>query len=420
MDTGELLTRDTARELDAADPLARARELVSFAGDLIYLDGNSLGRMPIATPWAMRTLVREQWGRDLIRSWPAWLAEATATADMLGTEILGVEPGQVALSDSTTVNLYKLAVAAVRARPGRSRIVVEADNFPTDLYVLDGIARDLGLELVRVPADIDDGVRAADLAAVLDDDVALVCLSHVSYRSGALLDMEGLTALAHEAGALVLWDLSHSAGAALTPLAASGADLAVGCTYKYLNGGPGAPAFLYVRADLQPQLRSPIQGWFGQRDQFAMAPDYEPVDGVERFLAGTPNMLGIVGVREGVRTVAAAGVAELRDKGVALTEYLIGLADAWLTPLGFRLACPRDPALRGSHVTLEHPQAWQICQAWIDDGVVPDFRTPDRLRIGPAPLTTSFEEVWDGLDRLRRLVADGVHDRYPSERGRVT
>jgi kynureninase len=413
-------TRGHAQARDEADPLSRSRWMFSYADETIYLDANSLGRMPVSTPLALRTVTRDEWARDLIQSWPKWLEEARTTADLLGREILGVEPGQVALSDSTSVNLYKLAVAAVRARPGRRRIVVEADNFPTDLYVLDGVARDHDLEVTRVVADINDGVRAVDLAAVLDEDVALVCLSHVSYRSGALLDMEGLTRQVHDVGALMLWDLCHSAGAAPTPLAESRADLAVGCTYKYLNGGPGAPAFLYVRADLQGALRSPIQGWFGQQDQFDMAPTYQPVEGIERFLVGTPNVLGVVMVREGVRSVALAGVEAVREKAQALTEYVIALADQWLTPLGFRLASPRDPALRGSHVTLEHPQAWQACQAWIDEGVVGDYRMPDRLRIGPSPLSTSFEEVWLALDRLRVIVESGAHLGYPEKRSRVT
>lgn len=413
-------SREAALALDAADPLARCRELFTYADETIYLDGNSLGRLPVATPGALADLVGRQWGADLIRSWPEWLAEASATADLLGEAVLGVAPGQVAISDSTTVNLYKLAAAAVRARPGRSRVVIEADNFPTDLYVLDGVAHDHGLEVTRVRADMDDGVRAADLAGALGEDVALVCLSHVNYRSGALLDMVGLTQQVHDVGALMLWDLCHSAGAVETPLESSDADLAVGCTYKYLNAGPGAPAFLYVRSDLQPELRSPIQGWFGQIDQFAMAPEYAPVPQIERFLAGTPNVPGVVAVREGVRTVASAGVGALRAKGVAMTSYLVELAEEWLVPLGFRLASPRDPALRGSHVTLEHAEAWQACQAWIDAGVIPDFRTPDRLRIGPAPLTTSCEEVWVALDRLRQLVAAGEHLRYSPIRSRVT
>ncbi|GAA2173823.1 aminotransferase class V-fold PLP-dependent enzyme [Agrococcus versicolor] len=414
------LTLEHARALDAADPLAAHRDRFVHHDDVVYLDGNSLGRLPRATPDALAHVVREQWGAGLIRSWPAWLEEARSTADLLGRVVLGVDAGQVHVGDSTTVSLYRLAVAAVRARPGRTRILVEADAFPTDLYVLDGVARDHGMELVRIDAPIDDGVRDEHLVPLLDDTVALVCLSQVHYRSGALLDLAGLTALAHDVGALVLWDLCHSAGAVEVPLAASGADLAVGCTYKYLNAGPGAPAFSYVRADLLPTMRSPIQGWFAQTDQFAMAPGFDPVAGIDRIAAGTPDVRGIVAVREGVRTIEAAGVQALREKGSALGAYVVALADAWLEPLGFRVASPRDDALRGAHVVLEHPEAWQACQAWIDAGVVPDFRTPDRLRIGLAALTTSFEDVWTGLDRLRTIVGIGAHHGYSTERGRVT
>jgi kynureninase len=251
--------------------------------------------------------------------------------------------------------------------------------------------------------------------------VALVSLSQVAYRSGALLDMAAVTSTVHSAGALMLWDLCHSAGSVPVPLTSSGADLAVGCTYKYLNGGPGAPAFLYVRDDLQRELRQPIWGWFGQRDQFAMGAHYDPVPGIESFAVGTPPVLGLYAAEEGVRILAEAGIDRLRVKGAALTEYLIELADAWLTPLGFRLASPRDAARRGSHVSLYHPQAWQICQALIERGrVLPDFRTPDRLRLGLAALTTSFADVWDAMDRLRALVADAAHLGYPTDRSRVT
>ena len=356
------LSLEHARALDAADPLAAHRSRFVHADDRIYLDGNSLGRLPVATPAAIAHVVEQQWGSGLIGSWPTWLEEARATADLLGRVVLDVAPGQVHVGDSTTVSLYRLAVAAVRMRPGRTRILVEADAFPTDLYVLDGIARDHGLELVRIDAPIDDGVRVEHLAPLLDDSVALVCLSHVHYRSGALLDLAGLTALAHDVGALTLWDLCHSAGAVDVPLTASGADLAVGCTYKYLNAGPGAPAFSYVRADLLPEVRSPIQGWFSQADQFAMAPDYDPVVGFDRIAAGTPDVRGIVAVREGVRTIEAPGVDALRAKASALGDLVIALADAWLAPLGFRVASPRDAARRGAHVVLEPPQAWPACQ----------------------------------------------------------
>jgi kynureninase len=258
------------------------------------------------------------------------------------------------------------------------------------------------------------------VADALDPSVAVVVLSHVAYRSGALLDLPAITAAAHEAGALVLWDLSHSGGSVPVELAAAGADLAVGCTYKYLNGGPGSPAYLYVRSDLQSSLRQPIQGWFGAADQFAMHQAYEPGPGIDRFLVGTPPVLSLVAVEEGVRLLASAGMDRLRAKGQAMTSYLVALADAWLTPLGFRLASPRDPSLRGSHVSLEHREAWQVCQALLDRGVVPDYRTPDRLRLGPAPLSTSFAEVYDALAVIRDVVTSGAHLGCPSDIARVT
>jgi len=300
-------------------------------------------------------------------------------------------------------------------------LLTDDDNFPTDSYVFQGLAAARGLELRLITTDLDEGLTLSAVREALDDDVALASFSHVAYRSGAIADLTGITAATHEAGALALWDLSHSAGSVPVPLRSSGADLAVGCTYKYLCGGPGAPAFLYVRSDLQDELRQPIWGWFGQRDQFDMAGQYDAAPGLTRFLVGTPPVLSMIGVREGVRVVAEAGIDALRAKGQALTSYLIELADQWLTPLGFRLASPRDAARRGSHVTLHHPDAWRICRALIEKyDVVPDFRTPDRLRLGPAPLTTSYADVWEGLDRLRRLVESGAHQGYPTQRARVT
>jgi kynureninase len=338
--------------------------------------------------------------------------------DLIGTRILGARPGEVVVSDSTTVNLYKLAVAALDARPGRRVLVTDDDNFPTDLYVFQGLAQARDLELRVVHTDLDGGLDTGALRAALDEDVALLSLSHVAYRSGALADMAEVTRLAHDVGALVLWDLSHAAGSVPVPLTASGADLAVGCTYKYLNGGPGAPAFLYVRGGLQEELRQPIWGWFGQADQFAMGPAYEPVAGIERFCVGTPSVLATYAVAEGARVVAEAGIDALRAKGMALTSYLIDLVDALVPELA--VASPRDPARRGSHVSLHHPEAWQLCQALVAARVVPDFRTPDRLRLGPAPLYTGFTDVWTGVDRLREILASGAHRAYPAERARVT
>ena len=411
-------SRAHAEALDAADPLAPFRDRFVLGDGLVYLDGNSLGRLPASTPERLRRAAAEEWGHGLIRSWTEWVTLSREVGDLIGTQLLGARPGEVVISDSTTVNLYKLAAAALDARPDRRVLVTDEDNFPTDLYVFQGLARQRGLELRIVPTDVDTGLDPDVLRRALGADVALVSLSHVAYRSGALADMTAVTRMAHDAGALVLWDLSHSAGSVPVPLTASGADLAVGCTYKYLNGGPGAPAFLYVRSGLQAQLRQPIWGWFGQEDQFAMGPEYDPVEGIERFCAGTPPVLATYAVAEGAGIVAEAGIGALRAKAVAMTSYLVELADAVLD--GFTVASPRDPARRGAHVSLHHPEAWQLCQALVDRGVVPDFRTPDRLRLGPAPLYTRYTDVWDGVDALRQLAETGAHRAYPAERARVT
>jgi kynureninase len=299
-------------------------------------------------------------------------------------------------------------------------VVTDDDNFPTDRYVLEGLAAHHGLEYREVRSDPIDGPDADAIGAALDG-AALLSLSHVAYGSGALADMAGLTALAHDHGALVLWDLSHSVGSVPVRLAAAGADLAVGCTYKYVNGGPGAPAFTYVRRDLQGELRQPIWGWFGQRDQFAMGPGYRPVDGIGAWLTGSPAVLGLACVDAGVALLADAGIERLRAKGMALTSLIVDLADVWLVPLGFTLASPRDPQRRGSHVALAHPDAWRISRALVElAGVVPDFRAPDRIRLGPAPVASRFVDVWDALDRLRRLVATGAHERHDPPPRRVT
>jgi kynureninase len=299
-------------------------------------------------------------------------------------------------------------------------VVSCADDFPTDRYVAASVARARGLELREVPGDIDAGPSPDVLAAALDDRAAVLVLSHVAYRSGALADLAGITRLARDAGVLVVWDLSHSVGSVPVELAASGADLAVGCTYKYLNGGPGAPAFLYARRELQESLRSPIAGWFGAREQFEMGPVYEPAEGIERFGAGTPPVLGLAAVDVGAGITAEAGIDRLAAKGRAMGELLVTLADAWLAPHGVRLASPRDPARRGGHVTLAHPQAWQLTQALIARQVVPDFRTPDRVRLGPAPLYTRFVDVWDAMERFRAVLESGEHERFPAQRARVT
>ena len=419
------LTRAAAESLDDADPLAPFRGRFTGTDDdgpdrLIYLDGNSLGRLPRETPAALARVVEQQWGEGLIGSWAGWIGEATRLGDALAAAVLGAGPGEVLVGDSTSVNLYKLLTAGARARPGRDVLVCTADDFPTDRYIVAGVAQARGMTVRELPADLDEGLDPATLAAALDERVAVVVLSHVAYRSGALADLAAVTRLVHDAGALVLWDLSHAVGAVPVELASAGVDLAVGCTYKYLNGGPGAPAFLYVRRDLQERLRSPIQGWFGQHDQFAMGPAYEPAAGIERFGVGTPPVLGMAAVEVGARLVAEAGVDRLAAKGRAMTDLAVALADAWLAPHGVALASPREPDRRGSHVTFAHPQAWQITQALVDRRVVPDFRTPDRVRLGPAPLYTRFVDVWDGMSRFREVLAEGAQESYPAERARVT
>ena len=402
------MTRDEAAALDARDPLAGFRErfVVTDPGR-IYLDGNSLGRLPVATRDRLQGLVSE-WGERLVSGWPEWIDAPGRVGDLIAASVLGAGPGEVIVGDSTTVNLFKLCAAALAL--GDGALVTDTGNFPTDRYVLEGLAAQSARELRIV-----DDVRGAL------DGAAVAVLSHVDYRTGEIADMAGVTALARDHGAVVVWDLCHSAGAVPIDLHAARAELAVGCTYKYLNAGPGAPAFLYVARELHGRLRSPIWGWFGQRDQFAMGQGYDPVDGIGRFLAGTPPILDLAAVEEGVRLTAEAGVARLYAKATALCELIVALHDDWLVPLGFELGSPRDSARRGSHVSLRHAEAWPICRALIERArVVPDFRAPDSIRLGVAPLYTRYVDVWDALDRLRGLVQRGEQKLVDAAPGRVT
>jgi kynureninase len=412
-----MTARAHAERLDAADPLARFRErFVIDDPDLLYLDGNSLGRLPIATRERLRAAV-DQWGSELVSGWHEWIELPERAGDLLATEVLGARPGEVIVTDSTTVNLFKLASAVLDTRPGD--VVTDTGNFPTDRYVLEGVARRHGRELRLFEPDPIDGPLPADVeAACSGGEVALVSLSHVAYRSGALADIE---AIGDATAAPVLWDVSHSAGAVPIELERRGVELAVGCTYKYLNAGPGAPAFLYVREELQKSLRTPIQGWFGQRDQFQMDRSYDPEPTVRGFLAGTPPILALMAVEEGARLVGEAGIEALREKATALTELAVELHDKHLAPLGFELASPRDRTRRGGHVSLAHPEAWPICRALIERArVIPDFRGPDSIRLGLPPLYTRFTDVYDALERLRNLVERGEHKLVHASRLRVT
>ncbi len=417
------MRREEALTLDAGDPLARFREqFVTGDEPRIYLDGNSLGRLPLATRARLAAFV-DEWSERLVTGWHDWIDAPRRVGDRLARDVLGARPGEVIVADSTTVNLYKLCAAALEAQLGSGRVLAtDRDNFPTDRYVLEGLCHRHDLELRLFETDPVEGPTPESLeAALAAGDVALLVLSQVGYRSGALVDLPALAAVAARHGVPVVWDLSHSAGVVRVDLNTAGAELAVGCTYKYLNAGPGAPAFLYVARELQSRLRSPIWGWFGQREQFAMERPFEPRAGIERFLAGTPPILLLEAVDEGVALAAEAGIDEARAKSVALTELVVSLHDEVLAPLGFSLGSPRDPRRRGSHVALRHPDALRICRALIERAdVVPDFRPPDVVRLGLAPLSTRFVDAWDAVDRIRHLVESGEHERISPAGLRVT
>jgi kynureninase len=400
------LTREHAAALDGADPLAAFRdEFIPGADDVAYLDGNSLGRPPRAAARALAEVVQSVWAGRLIRAWTeGWMDVPTALGDRIGA-LVGAAPGQAVVADSTTVCFYKAVSAALDARPGRDEIVTDRGNFPTDRYVLESIAATRGAQIRWIePADPTHGPSAQEVARVVSERTALVTFTHVDYRTAAILDIAQITQIAHDAGALTLWDLCHSVGAVPVSLDEDGVDLAVGCTYKYLCGGPGSPAFVYVREEHQEALRQPIWGWLGRRDAFAMEQGYVPAEGISAFLSGTPPILALTALEAGVEVVERAGVARIRAKGIALTEYAIALAD---TVPEVSVASPRDPARRGAHVALAHPEARALCVALAARGVLADFRTPDVIRFGLSALTTRHVEVWDGVEALRALLAGG-------------
>lgn len=402
--------RSRAEDLDAQDPLAAYRDRFAIADDgVVYLDGNSLGRLPAATGARVDDVLREQWGNRLIRSWTeGWMDLPLQVGDRLGTALLGARPGETVVCDNVTVNTYKALHAAMALRPDRGTVVAHRGEFPTDRYVTKSVAAARGGRVWWIgDADVHDPapVSAVMVADGLDDDVAVVLLSVVDYRSAAIADVAGITRAAHDAGALVLWDCSHAVGSLPLALAEVDADLAIGCTYKYVNGGPGAPAFLWANEKHHADLVNPVPGWMGHADPFAMGPAYAPADGVRRFMTGTPSAIALTAVDEGVAVLAEAGMDAVRAKSVALTSYAVELHDAWLAPLGVELASPRDPAQRGSHVTLRHPDARALTDALTARGVIPDFRNPDGVRIGLAPLYTRFVDVHDGLAALRDLLA---------------
>jgi kynureninase len=385
--------------LDAADPLAAYRDrFVGASSDLVYFDGNSLGRPLAVSGPRIARFVEEEWGGRLIRGWDEhWLSLPQQIGDDLGRVVLGAAPGQTTIGDSTTVLLYKLMRAAVAARPGRTEIVIDRDNFPTDRYVAAGVAEECGLTLRWIDVDPAAGVTPSLLSSAVGPATALVVLSHVAYRSAWLADAAALTAIAHDAGALVLWDLCHSAGSVPVSLDEWGVDLAVGCTYKYLNGGPGSPAFCYVASRHLSSLTQPIQGWFGSVDPFLMGPSYAPAQGIRRFVSGTPAVVGMLAMQDMIELIESVGIAAVREKSVALTSYAIEVGESVLEPLGVVLASPRSAAERGGHVTFNHPLMREVTAALWERDVIPDYRDPGGLRLGLSPLSTSFAEVEHGI-----------------------
>ncbi|TFD09871.1 kynureninase [Cryobacterium sp. TMT1-66-1] len=401
-----------ARRMDRIDGLAhyRARFLgtdadPATANPRSYLDGNSLGRPLRASAERIADFLANDWGTRLIRGWDEqWMELPLQIGDDLGRTCLGAAAGQVFVGDSTTVLLYKLARAAVDSRPRRTEIVVDSDNFPTDRYILEGIARERGLTLRWIESDTEGGVTADQVRSVVGPQTSLVLLSHVAYRSGYLADMQAITAVAHEHDALVLWDLSHSVGSVAVDLDACDVDLAVGCSYKYLSGGPGAPAFGYVKSDLQDVLTQPIQGWMGAQAIFEMGPGYVPATGIRRFMSGTPAVVGMLAMQDTIAMIDEATIGSVRAKSVALTEFAITLVDEWLAPMGVTVASPREQTHRGGHVTINHPLMRQVTRILWDNDVIPDFRSPNGLRLGLAPLSTSFVETYDGVAAVRDVL----------------
>jgi kynureninase len=423
-----------AQSLDANDPLAAFRaEFIIGDPDLCYLDGNSLGRLPRKTVKKVNSFLLEEWGSELVDGWSHWIDQAQPAGDLLAAATLGAGPGQTLVCDTTSVNFYQLCNAAISANPGRKKIIIDSANFPTDRYILDGIAKARGMELITLDTDGTGGPGAvqiasehelidpSDLAQYLSDDVALLTLQAINYRSGCRQPIKEITALAKQHGIYVVWDCSHAAGAIELDFEENGVELAVGCTYKYGNSGPGSPAWLFVAKHLQQQLQAPIQGWFAQQDQFAMGPFFEPADSIRRFQIASPSIIGIRGVEVAYEMIHRAGISEIAKKAALGTELMIALFDAWLAPLGFALGTPRDAAKRGGHIILTHPDAKQIAYALrVLKKVIPDYREPGAIRLAISPLPTSYSEVYEGFVRLRDLVASGDYKSVQQSSGRVT
>ena len=419
--------REYALQLDKSDPLAHFKsQFVISDPEMCYLDGNSLGRLPKATITAINDFMTNEWGPEVVTGWSHWVDEAQPTGDLLGEAALGAAAGQVLVCDTTSVNFYQLCLAAIHARPGRKTIITDAANFPTDRYILDGIAKQFGLNLVIInnedPAIAQhERITTEILAPYLNNDVALVTLEVIQYRSGARTDLKSITDQVRAIGALVVWDASHAVGAIELNLDANGVDLCVGCTYKYGNSGPGSPAWLYVSKRVQSELQVPIQGWFAQDAQFEMGPVFERSQTIRGFQIASPSLMGIRCVKTAFSMIQEAGIDAIAHKAAIGTQMMIDLYDAWLAPLGMELNTSRDPKERGGHISLVHPDAAQICVALRTiANVIPDYRTPHSIRLAISPLPTSYVEVWDGFARMRDLVASGRYKEVQEGGSRVT
>ena len=421
------MDRIQAQALDAQDPLREfKRRFVITDPHTSYLDGNSLGRLPQSTVAAINEFLHDEWGREVVVGWSHWIDEAQRTGDLIGRSALGAAPGQVLACDTTSVNLYQLASAAISARPNRKTIITDAANFPTDRYILQGLAKSHGLNLVIIenenPAVSNCELITPELLATyLSEDVALVSLQVVQYRSGARQDVKRITDLVNASGALMLWDAAHAIGSVDLNFDQTGVDLAVGCTYKYGNSGPGAPAWMYVSKRIQRELQVPIQGWFAQRDQFAMGPDFERDHSIRGFQIASPSILGLRCINSSFAMIEEAGMKAISEKCAIGTSMMVELHDEWLEPLGFTLLTPRSADQRGGHITIAHPHADRISIALRKYArVVADYRVPNSIRLAISPLATSYVEVFDGFERLRNLVAEKQYEKVDTGESRVT
>lgn len=429
-----MIERSHAEALDAKDPLAKYREQFHISDpELCYLDGNSLGRMPKATVQRVNDFLLNEWGAELVDGWAHWIDEAQSAGNLLGRATLGAAEGQTLVQDTTSVNFYQLCMAAITARPGRKTVIIDSANFPTDRYILAGIAEAHGLNLITIDTDGSGGpgavridsdcelVTPEQLRPFLNDDVALVTLQAINYRSGARPEIKAITDLVRAHGGLVVWDASHAGGSVDLRFDEWGVDLAVGCTYKYGNSGPGSPAWLYVSKRIQRELRVPIQGWFANDKQFEMGPWFEPAEHIRRFQIASPSIMGLRAVQASYGMIEEAGMVAIAAKAATGTEMMIGLFDEWLAPLGFTLLTPREPERRGGHITVGHPEAKRIAAAMRQFGkVIPDYRVPDSIRLAIAPLPTSYVEVWDGMNRMREIVENRRYLEIQDNGSRVT